>query len=119
MIETSLAINFNSEHKSEFDSQSALFDDDEKMEKVWKSEYALQDLLGDKEFKSYDELKGRLDKVLGLNGEVIRPKTTVETIKEEQRSAPKVDEEDTFREPAIHETEDDDLSYFSKLAEED
>ena len=111
---------FQNYDKSEFDSQSALFDDDEKMEKVWKAEYALQDLLGDKEFKSYDELKGRLDKVLGLNGEVIRPKTTVETIKEEVRAQPKQDEEDTFREPQIHESsEDDDLSYFSKLAEED
>jgi hypothetical protein len=75
-------------------------------------------LIADKEFKSYDELKKRLDKVLGLNGETPTPKTTVETIKEQTRSAPKPAAEDSpFVEPDL--TEDDDLSYFAKLAEEE
>jgi hypothetical protein len=99
--------------KSEFDSPSALLEDDDDLEKIWKSEFSLSELTAGKEFKSYDELKQRLDKVLGLNGEVA-PKTTVETIKEEAKAAPKkvVDVE-----PSLE--DDDDMSYFAKLAEED
>jgi len=99
--------------KSEFESPSVLSNDDDELEKIWKSEHSLQELVGDKEFKSYDDLKKRLDKVLGLNGEA--PRTTVEQAK---ASAPKSKPvaEDSGLEPS---TEDDDMSYFSKLAEED
>jgi len=104
--------------KSEFDSPAPLLSDDDELEKIWKSEFSLSDLISDKEFKSYDELKKRLDKVLGLNGETPTPKTTVETIKEQAKSAPKpVAEDSPFVEPDS--SEDDDLSYFAKLAEED
>ena len=101
--------------KSEFESPSALLDDDDKLEEIWKSEYSLADLTKDSEFKQYDELKKRLDKVLGLNGETPAPKTTVETIKEQAKAKPKataVEEDPPF------ETDDDDMAYFSKLAEE-
>jgi hypothetical protein len=98
--------------KSEFDSPSALLEDDDELEAIWKSEFSLNELTAGKEFKSYDDLKSRLDKVLGLNGEVVAPKTTVETIKEQVRTDPK------SVEPTVHE-EDDDMSYFAKLAEED
>jgi hypothetical protein len=101
--------------KSEFDTPSALLDDDDALEKIWQSEYSLNELLDDKEFKSYDVLKQRLDKVLGLNGEAPAAKTTVETIKEQVRSAPKAI--DTEVEPSL--TDDDDMAYFAKLAEED
>ena len=93
--------------KSEFETAAPLLDDDTELEKVWKSEYSLKEYLSDGEFKSYDELKDRLTKVLGE----AKPKTTVE----QARSAPKA----PVAEPDLSETEDDDLSYFSKLAEED
>jgi hypothetical protein len=100
--------------KSEFDTSEPLLSDDDELEKIYKSEFSLQELVGDKEFKSYDELKKRLDKVLGLNGEA--PKTTVEQVKAKNFDAPKTKAEDSpFKEHA----EEDDLSYFSKLAEED
>lgn len=97
--------------KSEFESPSALLDDDEKLEKIWKSEHSLAAMVDDKEFKSYDELKKRLDKVLGATE---MPKTTVETIK---AAAPKAKPaaEDAPWEP---EAEDDDMAYFSKLADD-
>ena len=103
--------------KSEFDSPSPLLSDDDELEKIWKSEFSLQELLNNpKEWKSYDELKKRLDKVLGLNGEA--PRTTVEQVKAKTFDVPKVDAEDSpFKEPDL--SEDDDLNYFSKLAEED
>jgi len=100
--------------KSEFDTSEPLLSDDDELEKIYKSEFSLQELVGDKEFKSYDELKKRLDKVLGLNGEA--PKTTVEQVKAKNFDAPKAKSEDSsFKDHA----EEDDLSYFSKLAEED
>jgi hypothetical protein len=98
--------------KSEFDSPSALSKDDDELEKIWKNEHSLQELVGDKEFKSYDELKKRLDKVLGLNGEA--PKTTVEQVKAKEFAAPT-----KAKEPELVTTDDDDLAYFSKLAEEE
>jgi hypothetical protein len=100
--------------KSEFESASALLNDDDELENIWKSQYSLQELVGGKEFKSYDELKKRLDKVLGLNGEVPVSKTTVETIKEQSKAAPKKSVD-----IAPDMTEDDDMAYFAKLAEED
>ena len=101
--------------KSEFDSASVLSDDDAKLEQIWKDSFSLSELVGDKEFKTYDALKGRLDKVLGLNGEA--PKTTVEQVKAKTFDAPKAKAEDSpFKDDT---SEEDDLSYFAKLAEED
>jgi hypothetical protein len=91
--------------KSEFMSPAALLDDDDELEKIWKAEHSLAALTADKEFKSYDDLKARLDKVLGA-ADV--PKTTVETLKTAPKKAP----------VEVDITEDDDLAYFSKLAEE-
>jgi hypothetical protein len=104
---------FQNYDKSEFDSSTPLSEDDEELEKIWKSEYSLQELISDGEFKTYDALKARLDKVLGLNGEA--PKTTVEKTKAEAFTAPKKTIES---EPSIHE-DDEDMAYFAKLAEED
>jgi len=106
--------------KSEFESCSVLSDfDDGELEKIWKSEHSLNDLLADKEFKSYDELKNRLDRVLGLAGES-RPKTTVEQIKESAPKSRPVAEDAPWQDKATISEDDDDLdSYFSKLVEED
>lgn len=51
--------------KSEFATSEPLFDDDDKMEKIWKSEYSLKEFLDPKNFKSDEQLKARLNKVLG------------------------------------------------------
>jgi hypothetical protein len=98
--------------KSEFESPSPLLNDDEELEKIWKSEFSLVEMIADKEFKSYDTLKQRLDKVLGLNGEA--PKTTVEQVKAANVGKKVVAEDSPFKD----DLEDDDMAYFSKLAEE-
>jgi hypothetical protein len=54
--------------KSEFDDPRPLLEDDEKMELTWKKAHSLKELVDPKNFKSYDELKARLDKVLGAGG---------------------------------------------------
>ena len=53
---------------SEFSAQSALLDDDDAMEAIWKKQYSLQDFTAPDQFKSYDDLKKRLNSVLGING---------------------------------------------------
>ena len=104
---------------SEFESVSTLgnFSDDE-LEKIWKSEHSILEFVADKEFKSYDELKTRLDRVLGVGGES-KPKTTVETIREQVKSQPKVADDAPWSDTSTIEDDDDDMAYFSKLAEED
>jgi len=100
--------------KSEFESPAPLLSDDDALEKIWQTEYSLKELLDVKEFKTYDVLKQRLDKVLGLNGEA--PRTTVEQVKAKTFDAPKAKAEDS---PMSSDTEEDDMAYFAKLAEED
>jgi hypothetical protein len=97
--------------KSEFESPSVLGDlDDDKLEQIWKSEHSLKEFLLPENFKSYDELKAKLDKVLGLDGAPPVPKTTVEQAKAAPKKAAPVEVEMS--------EDDDDLAYFSKLAEE-
>lgn len=81
---------------------------DEEIEAIWKSQYSLQELLEPKNFKTYDELKARLDKVLGLTSSTLQ--STTHTRSAEDVSPPWDDspEEST-----------DSISYFKKLAEED
>ena len=55
--------------KSEFDSPTPLLDDDEALEGVWKQEHSLQALVEPSNFKSYDELKTKLFRVLDLANE--------------------------------------------------
>ena len=98
--------------KSEFESPSPLLSDDEKLEAIWKKEYSLKEFLAPENFKSYYELKARLDKVLGLDGSPVVAKTTVEQAKAMPRKPAPVAEDSGIAD------DDDDLAYFSKLAED-
>ena len=55
--------------KSEFDTPAALLEDDNKMEEIWNSEHSLKEIVSDDKFKPFDELKEKLDRVLGLGTE--------------------------------------------------
>ena len=107
--------------KSEFDSPTAIADNDESIEEIWNKQYALKPFLAPENFKSYDELKSKLDKV--LSG--VRNTGTAEDVAippAAQVSKPAVVEETVSAPtPAVEEDEasDETLSYFSKLAEED
>ena len=96
--------------KSEFDNPSAVFEgDDEKLEKAYNKLHSLQEFVGPDSFKTYDELKDKLHKV--LTGTSVRG--TVENFQPKQVETPKVEEVvDTS-------TDDDTLKYFAKLADED
>jgi hypothetical protein len=99
--------------KSEFADKSALLDgDDEKLENLWKSEFSLKEFTEKKHFKSYDQLKARLDKALGF--ESVAPKTKAEDFV--AKTSPDLEEASSFNTSGI---DDDDLDYFKSLAEQD
>ena len=57
--------------QSNFATPSALSDDDSHLEKIWKSEYSMKEFIDPKNFKSYEDLKRKLEEVLELNEPVI------------------------------------------------
>ena len=98
---------------SDFDNASALFDNDEKIEETWKTQYALNTFTAATNFKSYEELKTRLDAV--LSGTV-----TVGNVANQLEDAPiasaKVDSV-AVESSAIPQVEQyDTMDYFAKLA---
>ena len=100
--------------KSEFSTPSALFDDDDQLEEVWKKQYPLAEFTAASNFKSYDELKKRLDAVLTGTAKVGNATEVME-------DAPSVDSKvNTIPAPApTAESDDEDtMSYFEKLAQE-
>ncbi len=102
--------------KSEFASVGTLGDyDDDKLEAIWKKEYSLKEFLDPSNFKTYDELKARLDKVLGVDGSAPKPRTTVEQAK----AAPSPRKPEMVDVGSSTTEDDDDMEYFKKLAESD
>ena len=102
---------------SEFTAQSPLLDDDDALEALWKQENSLQEFVAADQFKSYDELKKRLEYVLGNK---TAPRQDVETIDEDddRGSAEQLVTAAVSSKPSpVEDDEDDTLSYFAKLAE--
>jgi hypothetical protein len=100
--------------KSVFDAPSVLFgEDDELKEKIWKQQYSLQEFLNKSNFKSYEQLKTRLDKVLGVSEEYVAPATSKAT---DTVSTVKDDVEETMNKSPSGE---EDLDYFKSLADAD
>ena len=99
--------------KSEFDSVTALADSDEKLDGIWKKQYSLQEFLAPTNFKSYDELKKRLDDV--LSGTVTASAASM--IDEDVVETPQFKSEPQPNIPSVDE-DDDTMSYFQKLANE-
>lgn len=102
---------------SSFQTPSALSDDDEYLKGLWESSYSLKEFLDPKNFKSYDELKARMEDVLELNKkEAIAEK--IQTKKAQSKVvASKVDEEDdTPPWVSSSDDDDDDEAYFANMA---
>ena len=121
--------------KSEFAAPGTLgnFDDD-KLESIWKQGYSLAEFEDAKNFKSYEQLQARLNLVLGKNAAPARIDESLEDESEGRGSFNSPDimasnqpdwgaEVKDFREKAVASSpvqdEDDTLSYFAKLAEEE
>ena len=108
--------------KSEFEAPSPLFDNDDAIEEVWKQQYALNEFTAPTNFKSYDELKTRLDMVLAgtttvgnvttlMEDEPVENTVSVDTVEEPVPTSSTVTISST-------DEEDDTMDYFQKLADD-
>ena len=106
---------------SEFAAQSPLLDDDDALEALWKKEISLAEIVATDQFKTYEDLKRRLDYVLGNTAprQDVEVEDEVEII-ERERAEQEVTAaaNSTSRSVTADADEDDALSYFAKLAEE-
>jgi len=112
--------------KSEFDSVAPLFTDENRLNDIYKSVHSLSGIIAPSEFKSYEELKEKLDRVLGLQGTVSN--STAESVAEDMEEVPwsNVNTETVAEEPVISSAEatspqveeDDAMDYFKKLAQD-
>ena len=93
--------------KSEFEKPTPLFESDDEIEEVWKKQYSLAEFTASSNFKSYDELKTRLNLVLAGTTTVGNVTTLME---DEPVAPPVVDTKDE---------DSDTMDYFQKLAKED
>ena len=98
--------------KSEFDAVSPLLKNDDAIEEVWKRQYPLAEHTAATNFKSYGELKTRLDAV--LSGTVSVGNVTDE-LKDEPVATPKVDTK-PVEASTSKDDEADTMEYFEKLA---
>lgn len=111
--------------KSEFESSpSAIADTDEEIEAIWGKQHSLAELVDPKNFKTYDELKAKLNQVLSGGARV----STAESISAQTGED---DVEDLMAVKAatattpvsvssnLDDDDDDTMSYFAKLANDD
>ena len=102
--------------KSEFESPSeVLGGDDAKLEELWKTQHSLQAFVAPDQFKTYDELKKKLQDVVGediraTESDFVSQKTAEDVVVEDTTSS---DSGETEGE------ETDALSYFQQLGNED
>jgi len=106
--------------KSEFEGVSQIKEGDDDIKAIWEKQHALKPFVAADNFKSYDELKSKLHRV--ISGE--RSTDTVETadLPPAAEAAPVKSAEvaqPSSSEMKIDDSDDDTLDYFSKLAEEE
>ena len=101
---------------SEFAAVTPLLDDDDALEAIWKKQYSLEEFVAADQFKSYDDLKKRLESVLRVGSTRIQPTEDLEHEDDDRGSAEELVTAAT-QTPST-EDEDDALSYFAKLAQE-
>ena len=105
---------------SEFAAVSPLLNDDDALESLWKKQFSLAELVAGDQFKTYEELKTRLDYVLG-NKKTATPEYEVADEDDDRGTAEElvVTAAAVSTSPSsVNDDDDDALSYFQKLAEE-
>ena len=111
--------------KSEFDKSAPLLEDEDALEALWNKEYSLAAVTAADQFKSYEDLKRRLDYVLGAKPPT--RKVYDEELEDESEGrgsftpnfeTRKAEKTVTAAVSSSSSDEDDALSYFQKLAEE-
>ena len=107
--------------KSEFSAPSPIFESDDEIEEVINKQYPLSEFVSPDNFKSYDELKTRLNNV--LSGKQSAGRSIGETIDDDEKEyAPAYKSSDPKKMDTVPFSKEDDdedaMSYFEKLANE-
>ena len=97
-------------------SEPSAIGDDESIVKVAQGQHKLAEFLDRKNFKSYDELKKKLNEV--LSGDSFVNKSAAD-FAEEDRPAPKMQSKPAPKMAEVTDDDDDVMSYFEKIAKED
>jgi hypothetical protein len=100
--------------------EPAAIGDDEQIVKIASAQVKLSEFTDRKNFKSYDELKKKLNEV--LSGDSFASKSAAEIAEQEDRpvaSAPKIASKPAPAPKSVDEDDDDVMSYFEKIAKED
>jgi len=100
--------------KSEFEGVSTVAESDDKIKEIWSKQHALKPFLDPSNFKTYDELKEKLNRV--ITGD--RNASTVENVSLPPKNNDTAKSTPVSAQPEASD-DDDTLSYFSKLAEEE
>ena len=100
--------------KSEFEGVTPIATEDANIKAIWAKQYPLKPFVDPSNFKSYEELKEKLNKVIMGT----RSTETVETVDLPQQTNGQVKSTNVVNSKPASE-EDDTLSYFSKLADEE
>lgn len=109
--------------KSEFDGSTPLSDDDAELERIWKNTHSLAAFLDPSNFKSYDELKAKMNAVLSggarmATAEKVNPLDAEDElfVETKMKAAPATRAVDDT--PPWNDDSDDTMSYFSSLADD-
>jgi hypothetical protein len=100
--------------------EPAAIGDDEEIVKIASAQIKLSEFTDRKNFKSYDELKKKLNEV--LSGDSFASKSAAQIAEDEDRpvaSAPKIASKPAPAPKSVDEDDDDVMSYFEKIAKED
>ena len=106
--------------KSEFEGVSQIKESDDDIKAIWEKQYPLKPFVAPDNFKSYDELKSKLHRVISgtTSAETVEsadlpPSQPAAPVKSAEVAQPKSSD------MKIDDSDDDTLDYFSKLAEEE
>ena len=105
--------------ESSFSDPVSVSDNEETLLKIVNSQYKLAEFIDRKNFKSYDELKKKLNDV--LSGDSFASKSAAEIAEEDRpvAQAPKIASKPAPAPKGMEDEDDDVMSYFQKIAKED
>ena len=109
--------------KSEFEGVSTIKESDDQIKAIWERQHSLKQFVDPSNFKTYDELKEKLNRVITGSQSTVTadqvdlPPTAAPSVKSEDVSA--MSTTMNLPDSELDNDDDDTLSYFSKLADED
>lgn len=110
--------------KSEFASKGSISEDDAALETIYNQMHDLSEWTDKKNYKSYDELKTKLNMVLGMSApQTVAAAVSLDEVAPPSEPAaavnPHIPQEPVTAEQVAEETEEDTMSYFARLANAD